>query len=160
MSNTQRLNYHQAAPEAVATMLHMTRYLIESSGLEHSLLDLIQLRASQINGCAFCTIMHVGDARDNGETDDRLHALVVWRETPYFSARERVALEWTEVLTRLPDHRVDDGLYERAVAEFGAKGLADLTLAVAAINAWNRFGVAFEVPPNKAFRTKAALAHA
>jgi len=160
MSKTHRLNYLQAAPEVAGTMMAMTKYLMERSGLEHTLLNLVQLRASQINGCAFCTIMHVGDARDDGETDDRLHALIVWRETPYFTDRERIALEWTELLTRLPDHHVSDDVYARAVAEFGEKGLADLTLAVSAINAWNRFGVAFEVTPNKAFRTKAALAQA
>jgi AhpD family alkylhydroperoxidase len=160
MTTAHRLNYAQVAPEVVAAMLPMTRYLLEQSGLEDGLINLMQLRASQINGCAFCVVMHIGDARDDGETDDRLHALVVWRETPYFTPRERIALEWTEILTRLPDNRVSDDLYERALAEFGDKGIASLTLAVAAINAWNRFGVAFEVPPSKVYRTKMALAHA
>jgi AhpD family alkylhydroperoxidase len=157
MSDTPRLSYYQAAPEAMATVLAMTRFLLESSSLEHPLLNLVQLRASQINGCAFCTLLHVNDARDDGETDDRMHALTVWRDTPYFSERERIALDWTEILTRLPEHRVDDATYARAVAEFGERGLTELTLAVAAINAWNRFGVAFQAPPNPKLRSKAAI---
>lgn len=154
MSNTQRLAYFPAAPDAISTVLGMSHFLHEKSGLDQKLLNLVQLRASQINGCAFCTILHVNDAKDDGDTDERLHGVVVWRETAYFTETERIALEWTEVLTRLPDNRVSDDLYARALAAFGERGLVELTLAVAAINAWNRFGVAFETPPDPAFRSK------
>jgi AhpD family alkylhydroperoxidase len=158
MSTTPRLNYYAVAGDAMATIMPLARFVHDESGLDAKLLNLVQLRASQINGCAFCTILHANDARDDGDTDDRLHALAVWHETPYFSETERVALEWTEKLTRLPDNRIDDDLYARGVAAFGDRGIVMLTLAIAAINVWNRFGVAFQSRPNAHVRTKALLA--
>jgi alkylhydroperoxidase family enzyme len=111
-----------------------------------------------MNGCAFCTILHVNDARDAGESDDRLTAVAVWRDVPWFSERERIALEWTERLTDLAHSEIDDEFYERALKEFGERGLVDLTLAVATINAWNRLNVPFRVPPDPKFRSKAVHA--
>lgn len=127
-------------------LLGLENYLAVSS-LERDLLDLVRMRASQINGCAFCLAMHARDLRQRGEREDRLAVLDAWRETPWFSARERAALGWTEAITTLANHEIPDDLFARVRAEFTEPELADLTLAVIAINGWNRLNIAFQVPP-------------
>lgn len=141
-----RLNYAEAAPGGYKAMLALEVYL-RHCGLEPGLLHLIKTRASQINGCAFCIDMHTKDARAGGETEQRLYALNAWRETPFFTERERAALEWTESVTLVGETHVPDDVYERALTQFSEVELANLTLAVAAINAWNRLGVAFRSEP-------------
>ena len=120
---------------------------VEAGGLERSLLELVKIRASQINGCAYCIDMHTKDARVLGETEQRIYALSAWRETPFFSNRERAALEWTEAVTRVSDTHVPDDVYEAVRAHFDENELVALTFAVVAINGWNRLSVAFRVPP-------------
>jgi AhpD family alkylhydroperoxidase len=148
-----RLSHFAAAPEGVQALMAFSRYSAEGS-LDEKLLALIDLRASQMNGCAFCAVLHANDARDAGESEDRLTAVSVWRDTPWFSKRERIALEWTERLTDLVHSEIDDELYESALAEFGERGLTDLTIAVATVNAWNRLNVPFRTPPDPKFRSK------
>lgn len=119
----------------------------ENSTLEHSLLELVKLRASQINGCGFCVDMHTKDARLEGETEQRLYLLSVWREAPgVYSEREQAALAWTEAVTKLEHQHVPDAVYDQAHAQFSDEELARLTLAIVAINGWNRFNIAFNVP--------------
>ncbi len=127
-------------------MLDLETYL-RASSLDVDLLDLVRIRASQINGCAFCLAMHARDLRERGEREDRLYVLDAWREAPWFSDRERAALAWTEVVTTLPNQEVPDAIFAQARAEFTEAELADLTLAVIAINGWNRINIAFRVPP-------------
>jgi len=119
---------------------------VDQSGLERRLLDLVKVRGSQINGCAYCIDMHTKDARAAGETEQRLYALDAWRETPFFSDRERAALEWTESITHLAETHVPDEVYERVQQQFSETDLVSLTLAAVTINAWNRFAVAFRAP--------------
>ena len=138
----QRIDYRQASPEAFKALLN-TEQQVRSSGLEMSLLELVKSRASQINGCAFCLDMHTKDARALGETEQRLYLLPAWREAPCYSERERAALEWTEAITRIADTGVPDALYARLRRHFDEKTLVDLTLAIIAINGWNRMAVAF-----------------
>ncbi len=116
-------------------------------GLERSLLELVKTRASQINGCAYCIDMHTKDARANGESEQRLYALFAWRETPFFTERELAALAWTEAVTRVADTQVPDEVYELAREHFNENELVDLTLAIVAINGWNRLSVAFRTVP-------------
>jgi AhpD family alkylhydroperoxidase len=141
----QRLNYGQVAPGAIAAMRNLGRYL-SSSGLEHSVLHLVKLRASQINGCAYCVDMHTKDARADGETEQRLYAVAVWRDAPFFTERERAALAWTDALTRVSEGGVSDELYRSVLKHFSEKELVDLTMAVVAINGWNRLNAAFQPP--------------
>ena len=141
----QRIDYAKVAPAGIGAMLNLERYIREC-GLEHSLLHLVKLRASQINGCAYCVDMHSKDARAEGEDEQRLYALPVWRETPFFSERERAALAWTEALTLIHQHDVPDELYRDVREHFSEKELVDLTLAVVAINGWNRLAVPFRTP--------------
>ena len=129
---------------------------VRECGLEHSLLELVKTRASQINGCAYCIDMHTKDARAAGETEQRLYALSVWRETPFFSGRERAALEWTEALTRITESDVPDDLYQHVQAHFSDVELANLTLAIVAINGWNRLSIAFRAVPGSYQRKAAA----
>jgi AhpD family alkylhydroperoxidase len=138
----QRLDYRKAAPTGVAAFRNLNSY-VEACGLETSLLELVQTRASQINGCAYCLDMHTKDARAAGETEQRLFTLSAWRETPFFSARERAALAWTEAVTRIAEGPVEDALYDELRAHFSEKGIVDLTLAVIAINGWNRLAIPF-----------------
>jgi AhpD family alkylhydroperoxidase len=138
----ERLAYGKASPGAVRAMRGLQTHLDES-GLEHSLLELVKLRASQINGCAYCVDMHTKDARALGETEQRLYCLSVWRETPFYTERERAALEWTEALTLISETHVPDEIYEAVRPHFSDRELADLTLAVVLINGWNRFAIAF-----------------
>lgn len=143
----QRLDYPRLAPEPIRALYGVGKYLADC-GLEHPLLELVKIRASQINGCAFCIDMHTKDARAGGETEQRIYALNAWRETPFFSDRERAALEWTEAVTRVNlGNGVPDELYDRAREHFSEKELVDLTWAVAAINAWNRVAISFRSVP-------------
>jgi AhpD family alkylhydroperoxidase len=119
---------------------------VEASGLEQSLLELIKIRASQINGCAFCIDMHTKDARARGETEQRIYALSAWHEAPFFTERERAALAWTESVTRIADTHVPDEAYARVRQEFTEDEIVALTFALVTINAWNRLAVAFRVP--------------
>ncbi|MCC7496623.1 MAG: carboxymuconolactone decarboxylase family protein [Bryobacterales bacterium] len=137
-----RCNYQKVAPGALEAMLAVERYA-RSSGLEMKLLELVKLRASQINGCAYCVDMHTKDARVEGETEQRLYAVAVWEEAPFFTARERAALAWTEAVTLVSRDHVPDAVYEAARREFSEKELVDLTMAVIAINGWNRLAVSF-----------------
>jgi AhpD family alkylhydroperoxidase len=136
-----RLEYWKTAPGGFKAMSSLEAYLRES-GLDHRLLHMVKLRASQINGCAYCIDMHWKDARAAGETEQRLYGLDAWREAPYYTDRERAALEWAEALTRLDAH-VPDAAYDAVRAHFSEKELVDLSWAVAAINAWNRIAIAF-----------------
>jgi AhpD family alkylhydroperoxidase len=142
----QRVAYAKAAPEVVQGMLALGA-VVHKSGLPHALVDLVQYRASQINGCAYCLDMHAKDLRARGETEQRLYLVSAWREAAHlFDARERAALAWTEAVTRLTDQEVPDAVYDEARAQFSEAALAHLTLAVVAINAWNRLNVAFRTP--------------
>jgi AhpD family alkylhydroperoxidase len=134
------------APEAYRAMAGLEAYL-KRCGIEHGLLHLVKLRASQINGCAYCIDMHWKDARAAGEGEQRLYGLPAWRESPYYTARERAALAWTEAVTRVADGHVPDATHDAVRSEFGQKELADLTWAVAAINAWNRVAIASRSEP-------------
>jgi AhpD family alkylhydroperoxidase len=142
----ERINYAKAAPEVYATMFAVHRFL-EQSGLEENLLNLVYLRASQMNGCAYCVDMHWKDLRAAGEPEQKLYMLSAWREWSGYSQREQAALEWTEAVTRLTDGAVPDRIYELTKAQFTDAELATLTLAVAAINSWNRLNVAFRREP-------------
>jgi len=137
-----RIDYRKASPGALKAMLDIEAYLAKS-GLEHTLLHLIKMRASQINGCAYCLDMHSKDARSGGETEQRLYALDGWRETPFYSARERAALAWTESLTLISKTHAPDDDYNEVRAQFSEAELVDLTLAIVAINGWNRIAIGF-----------------
>lgn len=139
---SERIDYAQAAPGAFRAMFMLEKY-VRGSGLEPSLLELVKMRASQLNGCAFCLDMHSKDARAAGETEQRLYLLNAWREAPFYTARERAALAWTEALTLVADGHVPDEVYAEARAEFDEKELVDLSLAVVAINGWNRLAIGF-----------------
>jgi AhpD family alkylhydroperoxidase len=141
-----RMNYGKAAPGAMRAM-HALEDYIANCGIEPALQDLVKLRASQLNGCAYCVDMHSLDARAGGETEQRLYALPVWRETPFFTDRERAALLWTEKLTLIAEDHVPDEVYEQVRSHFTDAELANLTLIIATINAWNRFGIAFRSEP-------------
>jgi len=143
---TERFQYMKVAPGAYRAMAGLEHYLHES-GLEESLLHLVKLRASQINGCAYCLDMHWKDLKATGEADQRLHELNAWQEAPFYSERERAALAWTEAVTRVADTHVPDAVYEEVRGVFREKELADLTLAVAAINAWNRLAISARTTP-------------
>lgn len=140
-----RIDYTKASPEAFHAMLNFGKSLSQS-GLEPTLRDLVNLRASQINGCAYCIDMHWKDLRAAGEKEQRLYGLDAWEESPYYTDRERAALRWTESLTRLNDGHVPDSVFQEARRFFSEKELADLTLCVVAINGWNRFNIAFRTP--------------
>ena len=140
-----RIDYTKVSPGLMHAMLGFSRYL-EQSGLDRKLIDLVNLRASQINGCAYCIDMHWKDLRAAGEDEQRLYGLDAWEESPYYSDRERAVLAWTEAVTRLKDGRVPDAVFHRARQFFSDKELADLTLAVVAINGWNRLNIAFHTP--------------
>jgi AhpD family alkylhydroperoxidase len=141
-----RFNYMKAAPGAFKAMLGIGKYLDEC-GLEESLLNLVKLRASQINGCAYCLDLHWKDSRAGGENEQRLYSLDAWRESPFYTARECAALEWTEAVTLIANGHVPDEVYEDARLQFTEKELSDLTLAVVVINGWNRFNRAARTVP-------------
>lgn len=141
-----RFNINSAAPGVYQAMSGLERYLRES-GLEASLLHLIKLRASQINGCAYCLDMHWKDLRAAGESEQRLYSLDAWRECPYYSERERAALAWTEAVTLIREGHVPDAVYDEVRPHFSEKEICDLTLAVTAINSWNRLMIAARTLP-------------
>jgi AhpD family alkylhydroperoxidase len=141
-----RLHYAKAAPGVYDAMDALDQYLA-GCGLEASLLHLVRLRASQVNGCAYCIDMHWKDLRALGEGEQRLYSLDAWRETPYYSARERAALEWTEAVTRISDGHAPDSIYDAVRPHFSENELSDLTLAAATINAWNRLSIAARLVP-------------
>jgi AhpD family alkylhydroperoxidase len=141
-----RFDYAKAAPGIYRAMAGLEQYL-HTCGLAESLLNLVRLRASQMNGCAFCIDMHWKDLRASGESEQRLYGLDAWRESPYYTERERAALGWTEAVTLVASTHVPDEVYEEARAQLNEKELSDLTLAVAAINAWNRLAIATRTEP-------------
>jgi len=141
-----RLDFHQKSSSAYQAMLGLERF-VRNCGLEHPLLDLVKTRASQINGCAYCIDMHTKDARVAGETEQRLYGLSAWRETPFYTERERAALEWTEALTLISRSDVTDDLYDRVRQHFSEEELVSLTMAVITINAWNRIAIPFRSVP-------------
>ena len=137
-----RIDQSRVAPGAMQAMLGLEQY-VRSSGLDPALVDLVRLRASYINGCAYCVDMHTKDARGAGESEQRLYAVPVWRETPFFTPRERAALAWTEAVTEVGRTGVPDDAYDEVRAHFSEAELVDLTMAVIAINGWNRLAISF-----------------
>jgi AhpD family alkylhydroperoxidase len=140
-----RLDYAAVSPEAVRAQMGMESY-VRNSSLEHSLIELVKLRASFINGCAYCVDMHTKEARAAGETEQRLYAVPVWRETPFFSPRERAALAYTEEVTLISNGGVSDEVFAFVREHFSEKEIMDLTMAVITINSWNRLAVTFHAP--------------
>jgi AhpD family alkylhydroperoxidase len=143
-----RIKFVKAAPRLLEAMQPLTEYA-HNCGLEPSLMDLVVVRASQINGCAFCIDMHTKDARARGETEQRLYGLNAWRETPYYTERERAALAWTEAVTLISDGHAPDDVYEEARKWFGEEELVNLTAVIALINVWNRFSISFRTVPGQ-----------
>lgn len=143
---SKRLNYYAAAPQAMKAMMGLEKAASESV-LPLALRELVRIRASQINGCAYCIDMHTADAANQGETLRRLAALSAWKETPFFNQQERAALLWTETLTRVATTHAPDDIYEEVASAFNDQELAELTFVIATINAWNRFGVGFAMQP-------------
>ena len=141
-----RIEFHKIGQKPIQLMLAIEGYL-NGCGLDHGMLHLIKLRASQINGCAYCIDMHSKDARAAGESEQRLYALNAWEETPFFSERERAALQWTEALTLVTDGHVPDAVFEAARPHFTDDELVNLSLAISTINAWNRLSIAFRSVP-------------
>lgn len=141
-----RIDLTKVTREAYNAMAHLEAYA-RHSGLEPSLLELVRLRASEMNGCAYCVDMHTKDARAAGETEQRLYTTTVWRETPFFTERERAALEWTEAVTDIAHGHVPDEIYNAVREHFSEKELVDLTMAVVAINGWNRLAISFRSVP-------------
>jgi AhpD family alkylhydroperoxidase len=144
----QRLPYLKIAPDGYKAVAELEAYL-KTTGLDARLMHMLKLRASQINGCAYCIDMHWKDAKAAGETEQRLYGLDAWRESPYYNERERAALEWTESLTRIAETHAPDEVYERAKAQFSEKELVDLTWLIGAINLWNRVAIGFRSEPGK-----------
>lgn len=138
----ERFDYATASPEAFGAMLSMEQQ-VQKSGLDHRLLELLKTRVSQINGCAYCLDMHTKDARAAGETEQRLYGLNAWREAPYYTEKERAALAWTEAVTEVATSHVPDDIYAPMGQHFTEKELVDLTLAIIAINGWNRLAISF-----------------
>ena len=141
-----RIDFYRLSPEGYKAMLGLEHYLSKST-VEKKLLHLIKLRVSQINGCAFCLDMHWKDLKVEGETEQRMYSLDAWRETSYYTDRERAALAWAEAVTNITDGHAPDELFEEARQYFSEQEMADLTLAVTAINSWNRISIAFRVVP-------------
>ncbi|MCI3205264.1 MULTISPECIES: carboxymuconolactone decarboxylase family protein [Pandoraea] len=146
---SQRLNAFAQSPELFKKFVEFGM-LLKSSTVESSILSLIEIRASQINGCGFCLDMHVKEAKIRGERELRLHHVAIWRESPLFSPRERACLAWTEALTTLAPHGVSDDVYEQVRAHLSEKEISDLSFAVMAINGWNRLNVGFRTVPGSA----------
>jgi AhpD family alkylhydroperoxidase len=137
------------SPEFFNKLMELSNAERESS-IEESIRHLVHIRASQMNGCGFCLDMHVKEAKIHGERELRLYHTTIWRESPLFSPRERAALEWTEILTKLPEHGVSNDIYDRVRGQFSEKELSDLTFSVLAINSWNRLSIAFKAEPGSA----------
>ncbi|MBI1197527.1 MAG: carboxymuconolactone decarboxylase family protein [Phenylobacterium sp.] len=152
---TTRLNLYAVGGKALEPMLALEAH-IQASGLEHSLIELVKMRASQINGCAFCLHMHSKDARAAGEAEERLYLLDAWRESSLYTARERAALAWTEALTRIAETGAPDADWEAVKAAFGEAEILDLTLLITTINAWNRLAVGFRSQHPRTWTAKAA----
>jgi AhpD family alkylhydroperoxidase len=142
-----RLEAQKVSPAAYQAMLTLEMFVRQSSNLEPSLIELVKMRASQINGCAFCIDMHSKDARAEGETEQRLYALNAWRETPFFSDRERAALAWAEAVTLVAEGHVRDEVYDEARRQFSEEELVNLTMTLVTINSWNRLAIAFRAVP-------------
>jgi len=153
-----RLDLTKAAAGAVRAMRDLQAH-VEQSGLEPSLLELVKLRASQINGCAYCIDMHSKDARAGGETEQRLYALDAWRETPFYSERERAALAWTEAVTLVAQDHVPDSVYREVREHFTEEEIVNLTLAIVAINGWNRLAISFRAVPGSYQPAARAASH-
>jgi AhpD family alkylhydroperoxidase len=149
-----RIDYRKFNPEPLQALLAMEKYLA-GCGLDHKFAHLLKLRASQINGCAYCIDMHSIDARAAGETEQRLYALDAWRETPFYSERERAGLAWVEAITLVSDGHVPDRVYDDVKAHFSEKEIVDLTYLTATINAWNRLAIALRAVPGR-YRAAAA----
>jgi AhpD family alkylhydroperoxidase len=155
MTMKPRLNLYQAAPESIKALIAVENQ-IQSSGLEQSLIELVRMHASQINGCAYCINMHTQDARKQGETEQRLYLLDAWREAPAYTDRERAALAWTEAVTLISETRAPDDVYEELCRHFSPAEAVNLTVLIGAINTWNRLAIAFRaLPPVKAKATAA-----
>jgi AhpD family alkylhydroperoxidase len=146
---TQRLNYAQQSPEFFKKISDLSMAL-KDSAIELKIRDLVNIRASQINGCAFCLDMHVKEAKIHGESELRIHHVAIWRESTLFIPRERAALAWTEALTKLPEGGIPDELYERVRGQLSEKEISDLTFSIMTINAWNRAAIAFKSVPGSA----------
>jgi AhpD family alkylhydroperoxidase len=142
----RRLDYQKVLPEGMRAVYALERYS-EQSGLEPKLLKLIKVRASQINGCAFCIDMHTKEARSGGETEQRLYGLSAWHETPYYTDRERAALALTEAVTLIANNHVPDEIYQQAQQQFSNEELVKLMIAINMINVWNRLVITFRTPP-------------
>jgi AhpD family alkylhydroperoxidase len=153
-----RIDFARVSPRALQAMLGLQTY-VNNSGLEHSLLELVKMRASQINGCAYCLDMHTKDALAAGETAQRLFLLDAWEEAPFYSERERAALKWTEALTRVSEDHVPDAAYEVARAHFSEEELVNLSLAIVAINGWSRLMIGFRAEAGT-YQAPARRAHA
>jgi AhpD family alkylhydroperoxidase len=147
---TQRLNAYEQSPELFKKFGEFSMFLKKNSSIETSILHLVDIRASQINGCGFCLDMHVKEAKIHEERELRLYHVAVWRESALFSPRERAALAWTEALTRLGEHGVPDEVYERVRTQLSEKEISDLSFSIMAINAWNRLNVGFRTTPGAA----------
>jgi len=141
-----RLDFYTASPDVLKAMIALET-ATNKLGIDPVLMELIKLRASQINGCAFCVDMHSADMRKAGETERRIAAVVVWREAPFFTPAERAVLAWTEALTRIADTHAPDAVYEELSAHFSPKQMVDITLAINTINSWNRLSVGFRKLP-------------
>jgi AhpD family alkylhydroperoxidase len=141
-----RIDFAKASP-AVLHAMHQLEATVRAGGLDHTLLELIKTRTSQLNGCAYCIDMHTKDARAAGETEQRLYALSAWQETPFFTDKERAALAWTEALTNIQQGHAPDDVYESVASQFNESELVILTLAITTINAWNRFAIGFRAVP-------------
>ncbi|QRM45831.1 carboxymuconolactone decarboxylase family protein [Rhizobium sp. BG4] len=146
---TQRINYAQVSPELFKSLMGFSME-VQKGSIEQSILDLVDIRASQINGCAFCLDMHSKEAKIHGERELRLYHLAAWRESTLFSPRERAALAWTEALTKLPEGGVSDEIYEKVRGQLSEKEISDLTFQIMVINSWNRASVAFRAVPGSA----------
>jgi AhpD family alkylhydroperoxidase len=141
-----RLDYQHASPEAAKAMFQL-EHVVRNSGLDPQLLELIRIRASQMNGCAYCIDMHTKDARRRGETEQRIYALSAWAEAPFYTEKERAVLAWTEALTNIQQGHAPDEVYEEVARHFAERELMNLTLAITTINAWNRIALGFRIVP-------------
>jgi AhpD family alkylhydroperoxidase len=150
---TKRIDFSRVGHGAYKTMSALEQH-VRQSGLDRKLVELVKLRASYINGCAYCVDMHSKDARAEGETEQRIYSVPVWRETPFYTPRERAALEWAEVVTKISERGVPDEVYESVRKEFGEEELVELTMAVIAINGWNRLAISFASEPGSYTRAK------
>ena len=146
---SQRLDYYKQSPELARKLFELSG-AVKKGSLGNTLLDLVNIRASQLNGCALCLDMHCKEAKIHGERELRIYHVPIWRESPLFSDAERAALEWTEAVTRLSDHGVDDEVYDRVRAQFSEDQISELTFAIGVINLWNRLNISFRTVPGSA----------